>query len=253
MTATEAADIAADRALLATACAAAREAGGLLAANAAEWRATASESGRDVKLVADAAAQRALADRLPEHPILSEESPWRGTEHPAAPFWVIDPLDGSINYRQGIDLCAVSVALVRAGIPVLGAVYDFARGEMFNGIVGAGAWLNDAPIAVSAVGTRERAVLATGLPLGQDYSPAGLAAFAEGLRPWRKVRMLGSAALSLAYVASGRVDAYREEGILAWDVAAGCALVRAAGGAYSIVGRIGTDPLRVFAHNGRLA
>lgn len=251
MTSDAGADPARDLALLTEAKAAAFEAGRMLAENRAEWRHVTAEEGRDSKTLADRRAERVLLDRLSGLPVLSEESAWVGPR-PAGAFWVIDPLDGTVNYRQGIPLWTVSVALVRFGRPAIGVVYDVRHDEMFSGIVGRGAFLNGERMTVSAAAARAKAVLATGLPLHQDFSPEAMNRFADGLRQWRKVRMLGTAALSLAYVAAGRIDAYREQGILPWDIAAGCALVEAAGGTSVIDGEIGDAPVTVFAHNGRL-
>jgi myo-inositol-1(or 4)-monophosphatase len=114
--------------------------------------------------------------------------------------------------------------------PLLGVVYDFNRDEMFTGLVTEGAWLNGMPIKVSDVVEESKAVLCTGFPISTDFSELALLNFVKDIQSYRKVRLIGSAALSLAYVASGRVDAYQENDIAIWDVAAGIAIVKAAGG-----------------------
>jgi myo-inositol-1(or 4)-monophosphatase len=142
----------------------------------------------------------------------------------------------------------VSVALLDAGAPVLGVVNCFALDELFTGVVGEGAWLNGAPMRVSAIADPAHGILQTGVPA--RASDAAMALFEQRLRTWQKVRMIGSAATALAYVAAGRAEAYRESGSMIWDVAAGCALVKAAGGAFRIDGEGLDRPLEVAASNG---
>jgi myo-inositol-1(or 4)-monophosphatase len=109
-------------------------------------------------------------------------------------------------------------------------IYDFNREEMFSGLVGEGAWLNGKAIRVGNVAEKSKAVLCTGFPVGTDFSESALEEFVRSIRSYKKVRLLGSAALSLAYVASGRTDVYAEKDIGIWDVAAGIAVVGSAGG-----------------------
>jgi myo-inositol-1(or 4)-monophosphatase len=117
---------------------------------------------------------------------------------------------------------------------VLGAVFDFHRDEMFSGVVGEGAWCNEEQIFVSDTRIASRAVLTTGFPSFRDFDDDSLLGFVRHVQRFKKVRLLGSAALSLAYVACGRADAYAEDDIMLWDVAAGLALVSAAGGAIEL-------------------
>jgi len=189
---------------------------------------------RDIKLVADQMSENLILGELREAtgiPAFAEETGRHGSEHVNGLLWVVDPLDGTVNYSRSIPQCCVSIALLQHDVPVVGAIYDFIRDEMFTGIVGAGAWLNARVINVSQIDQRGHAILATGLPSRRDFSPEALSRFGQSLAGWQKVRMFGSAALSLAYVASGRVDAYWEESIMPWDIAAGHAIVEAAGGA----------------------
>ena len=195
-------------------------------------RAVDSAEGRDIKLAADREAERIILQALSAsgRPVLSEEQGTIGQVGTESPYWVVDPLDGTMNFKRGLGLECVSIALWRRSEPLLGVVYDFDRDELFSGLVGHGAWCNAQPIRVSGVDDRGQAVLATGFPVGRDYAADALAAFVGGIQSFKKVRMLGTAALSLAYLASGRLDAYWEDGIRLWDVAAGLALVEAAGG-----------------------
>jgi len=188
---------------------------------------------RDLKLDGDQALDRFIAARLEggsPFPMMSEERAGAalraGTRH-----WIVDPLDGSVNFARGIPLSCISIALWRGRAPLLGVIYDVHRMERFSGIVGQGAWLDGRPIRVGAAGAPRDAVLCTGFPVGRDFSTESLASFVRHIQRYQKVRLLGSAALSLAYVACGRADAYEEERIALWDVAAGIAIVRAAGGA----------------------
>jgi myo-inositol-1(or 4)-monophosphatase len=242
-------------ALLAIAEAAAAEAGAALKARRAEWSVIEAEHGREVKIDADRRAEAlilAALEKAAPYPVISEEAGWVHAERTGAPYvWAVDPLDGSINYLRGYPHCAVSIALLRAGEPVLGVVDCFLLGERFSGIVGVGAWLNGAPMRVSEIEAPASGILQTGVP--SRASVASMKAFEARLSAWRKVRMIGSAASALAYVAAGRAEAYRESGSMIWDVAAGCALVKAAGGAFRIDGPSLDQPLEVAAGNGRVA
>ncbi len=214
---------------------AAAAAGGRLLAAKAEWASVDSQIGRDIKLRADREAENIVLDTLRTGagwPILSEESGQIGEIGAAGPYWVVDPLDGTYNYFRGVPLCCVSVALCAGEQPLFGCIFDFNRNEMFTGGPGRPLLCNGAPL-VSAPGAE---LLATGLPRKGDFSADRLARFGPHVAGWKQVRLIGSAALSLAWVAAGRFDAYEEAGILWWDVAAGVALVRAAGGRVSVAG-----------------
>ncbi len=221
---------------LAIAVDAAREAGELLRNLSTGDRVVLDAAGRDIKMAADLEAESLILSRLEScgYSVLAEEGGARGDVAGTQPVWVVDPLDGTMNFSRGIPFFCTAIALVVAGEPVLGVVHDPLRGETFSGLAEGGCWLNGEPIAVSAVTDASQAVLATGLPTFGDYSDAHLKEFAVRLGRFKKVRMLGSAALMLASVAAGRIDAYAEDDIMLWDVAAGVALVRAAGGYVSM-------------------
>lgn len=215
-----------------------------------------SESHHDVKIEADFLLHDLLVERLTALtglPVVSEEDAPGAERDEGGRRWIVDPLDGTLNFSRGIPFCAVSIALWDGAVPVLGVVHDVAHGESFTGAVGEGAWRNDAAMTVSAVAEPARAVLCTGFPAQTDHGEAAVRGFAADVATFRKVRCLGSAALSLAYVACGRADVYREDDIALWDVAAGLALVRAAGGAvaFSPTAR-GRRTYRVAATNGIL-
>jgi len=227
-----------------------------------DWRTLKTASGHDVKIRADRESEEIIIERLAgSHlPIFSEEAGAVTTgkekkrkDDKSSLVWVIDPLDGSLNYHQGIPFSCVSIALYEGKNPILGVVYDFNRSELFTGLVGVGAWLNHDPVKPSQVDEIPAAVLGTGFPVNTDFSSQSLSRFIGQIQRFRKVRLLGSAALSLCYVACGRIDAYQEENIMLWDVAAGCALVQASGGEVQIENfRDPEAPLTVTATNGKL-
>lgn len=241
------------RKLLAIAEAAAAAAGAALKSNRAAWSVIEAEHGREVKIDADTRAEALILSHLSENSdyrIISEEAGWsRAVESGDRYVWAVDPLDGSVNYLRGYPHCAVSIALLDSGAPVLGVVNCFLLDETFSGVVGEGAWLNGAPMRVSDIAEPSSGILQTGVP--SRASDASMTLFEQRLRTWRKVRMIGSAATALAYVAAGRAEAYRESGSMIWDVAAGCALVKAAGGEYRIDGSKLDQPLEVAACNAR--
>lgn len=190
--------------------------------------------GRDVKVLADRKLESIILERLSENSqfaVLSEEAGYIAEDEQKEDYlWIVDPLDGSVNFSRGIPLNCVSIALWKGKEPLLGVIYDFCHKEMFSGLVGHGAWLNGNPIVTSDVSERDQAILCTGFPVNTDFSNISLMGFIEKIQDYKKVRLFGSAALSLAYVSCGRVDVYMENDIMIWDVAAGIALVKAAGG-----------------------
>ncbi len=182
----------------------------------------------------DRAAEDAIAEMLrkayPDHAIWGEE---RGVDGPetAEYTWIVDPLDGTLNYLCGIPHFAVSIAMRRGRHIEHGVIIDPVRNEEWVASRGAGAHLNGKRIRVSKVRRLGDAVLATGLPPGArgrlgEYT-AALGHFTEHCR---SIRRQGSAALDLAYTAAGRVEGFFEIGLAPWDVAAGALLVREAGG-----------------------
>jgi myo-inositol-1(or 4)-monophosphatase len=242
-----------DREWLALAERAARSAGRFLANSPRRNAALISETARDIKLQADRAAEDRIVTILTagsRMPIMAEERAADLLDVPTSGArWIVDPLDGTMNYLLGIPFCCVSIALWMDDDPQVAAVYDFDRDEMFSSVAGEGAWVNGASVRVRSV-QAEKAVICTGFPAGTDFAPAALSRFVSQVGAFRKVRMLGSAALSLAYVAAGRADVYYERDIRIWDVAAGLGLVRAAGGEFVCASSPVPHALTVYAHNG---
>ncbi len=185
----------------------------------------------DVKLTADVEAETAIMDIVrracPEDGIVSEEFGLQdtGAEH----VWVIDPLDGTVNFSHGHPHFATSIAWLHHGRPVVGVVYDPLRREMFSAVRGQGAFLNGAPIQISAVQETKLAMLAVGFSKlsPEIHTVKDLAALAGRVQ---KLRISGSSALDSAYTACGRLDGYCENSIYVWDVAAGRLIAEEAGG-----------------------
>ncbi|HAP31862.1 MAG TPA: inositol monophosphatase [Firmicutes bacterium] len=170
-----------------------------------------------------------ISKAYPEHDILSEEcGPIR---HGSDYLWIIDPLDGTTNYAQGIPIFAISVALQYRGTTVMGAVYQPVLGEMFTALKGKGACLNGRELAVSQKAALADCVLATGFPYDKaEHKENNAAYFAHFVPRVRGLRRLGAAAYDLACVAAGRFDGFWEINLSPWDVAAGALLVQEAGG-----------------------
>jgi myo-inositol-1(or 4)-monophosphatase len=238
---------------------AASAAGAALRAHRGEWSGIEAVQGREVKIEADKRAETLILDMITKEsdlPVLSEEAGWVGAHMKGGVdrlAWAIDPLDGSVNFINGYPHCAVSIALMQGARPVMGVVDCFMLEERFAGIVGGGATLNGRPIRVSNVTHPSQGILNTGVPARAAIEEASFTRFMREILIWRKVRMIGSAAAALAYVACGRADAYREAGAMLWDVAAGCALVEAAGGMARLAGPALDQPLIVTASNAALA
>jgi myo-inositol-1(or 4)-monophosphatase len=230
---------------------AALAAGGLLQSSFARDAGVRYRTGKDIKTRADVEAERAILDLLTPTglPIVAEESAATATNL-GGPHWLVDPLDGTLNFTRGFPLHAVSIALWDGPTPVFGVILNSATGTMYRGMAGGGAWRDDAPITVSTVRDRSRAVLATGFPAGRDYDENALRSFVGRIQAFQKIRMIGSAAIALALVADGTFDAYFEEGGRIWDVAAGLAIVAAAGGCVAWESIHPAPALRVTATNG---
>jgi myo-inositol-1(or 4)-monophosphatase len=173
-----------------------------------------------------------IAERFPDHVVLGEEFS-ADAERDAVPdyCWVFDPVDGTTNYAHGLPIFCSSLALEIAGVPAVAAIYDPSRKELFTAERGQGAWLNGAPLRVSAADTLIDSLLCTGFPYSVQARADDLVrVFAQFLKVSRAVRRLGSAAIDLCYVAAGRFDGFWEHALHPWDVAAGALIVQEAGG-----------------------
>lgn len=241
---------------------AARRAGAVLLAHAgAVLEVETKSSATDPVTEADRASEQALVEFLtrhrPDDGLLGEE----GADTPSRSGlrWVVDPLDGTVNFVHHVPHVSVSIALWEDGAPLVGVVYDVARQEEFAAIRGRGATLNGELIRVTGVDSLSDAMILTGFPYDQREHPgAYLQQVERFLVEARAVRVIGSAALDLAWIAAGRADAYTEHGgtrgLKPWDMAAGSLLVTEAGGRFTDVdGRENVLEGRAFvASNGLL-
>jgi len=206
---------------------AAINAGNFLNKNRLEDKEIYEEEGRDIKLIIDQDTEKLIRLNLQvtDIPILGEEY---GGDIADGKYWVIDPIDGTANYFRGLDECCVSIALMENDEALIGVIYNFNNDQMYTAIKDQGAFLNNTKISVSDITSRDKASITTGFPASETIESS--MNFLEDLKGWKKVRMFGSAALSCAYVASGKCDYYAEKGVYLWDIAAGICLVKEAGG-----------------------
>src|SRR3954468_2356081 len=173
-----------------------------------------------------------IAARFPDHVVLAEEFEKTGERHREAEYtWVFDPVDGTTNYAHGLPIFCCACSLERHGRPIVSAIYDPSRRELFTAERGLGAWLNGTPMRVSSADTLIDSLLCTGFPYSvQTDSTYLLDLFGAFLHRARAVRRLGSAAIDMAYVAAGRLDGFWEVKLNPWDVSAGALIVEEAGG-----------------------
>lgn len=186
---------------------------------------------KDVKVFADKMSEKVIINFLNESTnfsILSEELGY--IDKSSKYTWIIDPVDGSVNFSRDIPFSAISIGLWEKNKPILGIIYDINNNDVYKGIVGEGSWLNNKPIYTKIVTNVEDAIICTGFPIATDFSDHGIKDFINQIKGFKKTRLFGSASLSMAYLAKGCVDAYYEKNIKIWDVAAGIAIVIAAGG-----------------------
>lgn len=208
-------------------------AGSVLRARLAHAREVTPKGRADVVTDADHASEAlivaAIAERFPDHAILAEEG---GAIVGVAEYqWLVDPLDGTLNYLHGFPVFSVSLAVLRRGELHIGAVYDPLRDELFAAERGGGARCNGRLLHVSRTAVLAQALLTTGFPYNRFSQPDNnLREHNHLLLKAQEIRRPGSAALDLCYVAAGRSDAHWELGLSPWDVAAGALLVHEAGG-----------------------
>lgn len=240
--------------ILAVATEAARGAGEILRSWATRF--TVSEKGpSDLVTEADLASQTAIVDAItkafPDHDLLGEEglSARRGR---SAYRWVIDPLDGTSNYVHGFPYYCVSIGIEREGTPFAGAIYDPNRDELFAAAAGRGATRNGGRIRPSRASKLSDAFLVASLPRRAGPADPAVRRFLGAMPLAESVQRTGSAALNLAYVACGRIDAFWSSSLKPWDMAAGAALVSEAGGDVSSLdgGEFRLDRPAILATNG---
>ena len=240
---------------LETAVSAAHAAGELLRSHFGSALEVNEFAAHDIKLDLDVRSQELITElllkRFPDHAIYGEEG-IAGNQ--ASDFqWIVDPIDGTVNYFYGIPHFCISIALRERGEIIVGVIYDPQRDELWQVERGGTPTLNGKPIRVS---TREKlsdAVLSIGFAKSKATIAAGLPLLDYFVGRARKCRLMGSAALDLAYVACGRLDAYIESSVSLWDVAAGKLLVETAGGKFEMQPRTDNpDKISVRASSGLL-
>jgi myo-inositol-1(or 4)-monophosphatase len=234
---------------------AALAAGKLLRENFQQPQRVKAVAAHDIKLEIDVRAQelvgKLLLEEFPAHALYGEEGIVgdQSSEHQ----WIVDPLDGTVNYFYGIPHFCVSIALRLHKEIVVGVIYDPIRGEMWTAQRGDVSKLNGAPIHVSDRAELAEAVISIGLAKTGETINTNFPLLQQMIHRVRKCRVLGSAALDMAYVASGRFDAYIETGISLWDIAAGSLLVKNAGGTVDLRPRENIkDKYSIAASNGRI-
>lgn len=194
--------------------------------------------GKDVKLQIDRDLEKIITDVLvssSSYSVLGEET---GLNEMGASenrlWWIVDPLDGTMNYYKGIPFFCISIALWDGLHPILGVIYDPLRDDLYTGVVGRGLLKNNQAQYVSSNQDVSQSILCTGFPVYSTSTVEESIQFVSSVRRFKKVRMFGSAAMSLAMVATGSAEVYQERSIALWDVAAGIALVVAGGGVFTM-------------------
>lgn len=210
----------------------------------------------DIKLELDVRCQTLITElllqRFPDHAILGEEGDTIGDGEIE---WIVDPIDGTVNYFYSIPHFCVSIAARRRSDQklIVGVIYDPMQNETWTVAEGIAPTLNGQPISCSSRTTMAEAVVTVGFSKSKESLDAGFERYKRISYNVRKTRMLGSAALAMAYIASGRLDAYVEEQISLWDIAAGLMLVEAGGGKVRLEpgkGKEGT--MFICATNGKI-
>ena len=232
---------------------AARAAGQVMRDNWHKPKRVKLDDAHDIKLELDVRCQKLiekiLRTRFQKIPLLGEEGDSGDVQ--AEYRWVVDPIDGTVNYFYGMPHAAVSIALQHRGKSVVGVIYDPFTDEIWTTVRGEPTRLNRNIVRVSNRSNLEDAVIAMGFSKSRDNIEKSLPHLNRLARRVKKIRIMGSAALELAYVASGRLDAYIERTINLWDVAAGQLLVENAGGEFYALPAPG-GKMRMCASNGRL-
>lgn len=202
-----------------------------------DWRGkfqTRQKGRNDFVTDADFASQQAIREvvlgAFPEHEFLGEEDIGGESVRGGEFRWLVDPLDGTANYVHQLQTFAVSIALEQRGRLIVGVIYDPVSDECFTAEAGGGAKLNGAPLRVSECRQLSDAMVAISFSNAVARDSVEITRFVETLLACQSIRRLGSAALNLAYIAAGRLDAYFATSVKIWDVAAGVLIVREAGG-----------------------
>jgi myo-inositol-1(or 4)-monophosphatase len=211
---------------------------------------------KEIKAVADSVLEKDILQMLAPTgiPILSEESGYIAARQESNYWFIVDPLDGTFNFVKGLGPSAVSIALWKDQKPVFGVIYNLLERQLVWGGENMGACCDGQLISVSDTSNQAQASICTGFPVRFDTAnDHAMQNFWRLVSPFAKVRMLGSAAISLVNVAKGAADAYAEQNIMLWDVAAGLAIVKGAGGSIHFTPGTIEYSLDVYASNGVLS
>ncbi|MDB4411057.1 MAG: inositol monophosphatase family protein [Akkermansiaceae bacterium] len=240
---------------LETAVHAAHEAGKLLRANFNEVKDVDEALAHDLKLALDKESQDLITDiilgQFPGHAIYGEEglAGDQSSEHQ----WIVDPIDGTVNFFYGIPHFCISIAKRVNEELVLGVIYDPMVNELWTVEKGGQTLLNGNPVEVSKRTTLEESILFVGCGKDEKALSTGLERFRKGSLRARKMRMMGSAALGMAYIATGRLDAYVEARISLWDIAAGQLMIESTGGKVTLTPHeANPDVYSIVATNGKI-
>ncbi len=245
---------------LAAAVKAARTVGALMRKHLRGDKKINEQSQHDIKLDLDVRSQKIIEKILlkafPTYSVLGEEGIVGNQQ--SASRWVVDPIDGTVNFTYGVPHACVSIALQqklpgkKGYVSIIGVVYDPFCDELWTAVRGEPARMNGQIISVSNRTKLEQSILAIGFAKSTEVLRANLPIFNELVGQVRKMRMMGAAALSLTYVASGRFDAYIESGVRLWDIAAGALIIECAGGEFWSKQIPGDHAYRMIASNGHL-
>ncbi|MDB4507195.1 inositol monophosphatase [Akkermansiaceae bacterium] len=240
---------------LETAVHAAHEAGKLLKSNFNEVKDVDEALAHDLKLALDKESQDLITDiilgQFPGHAIYGEEglAGDQSSEHQ----WIVDPIDGTVNFFYGIPHFCISIAKRVNEELVLGVIYDPMVNELWTVEKGGQTLLNGNPVEVSKRTTLEESILFVGCGKDEKALSTGLERFRKGSLRARKMRMMGSAALGMAYIATGRLDAYVEARISLWDIAAGQLMIESTGGKVTLTPHeANPDVYSIVATNGKI-
>lgn len=240
--------------LLDIAVAAARAAGDHTRASAHRRTEVDARHAHDVKLALDIEAQTRASDvihgRFPTHPILGEEE--SHALDPTQPRWIVDPIDGTVNFSHGLPFWCVSVAVEHEGRTLAGVVYAPELNELYTATADHPALMNGQPLSVSAIDQLDRALIMTDTNKEAYDFPASAALFGKLLHRAQKVRVMGAAALDMCRVARGMAEGYTALGIYPWDTAAAALILERAGGRFEVIETLGNERFRAVCSNGRV-
>lgn len=235
---------------------AAREAGQLLRENFESDLDVDEMLSHDIKLALDVESQKLIEERLlagfPDHAIYGEEG--IAGDQSSDTQWIVDPIDGTVNYFFGIPHFCISIAMRRAGEMKIGVIYDPMLNEMFAVDFEGPATKNGRPIRPSNRAELSESIVTIGFSKSSESIDAGMERYKNFAHRVRKTRMMGSAALALAYIACGRLDAYIEEMISIWDIAAGQLMLERGGGKVELIpSPLHPDKSSIVSSNGKLS